>query len=245
MKTPRELFIEKYRHCESDLDHVAERLTRHWGSSVSNETRDAEDIMCWLVTPFKWRNYWYGLGTVWIAIGLLHALTLYQFSPPTPNQNAEWSGDLDLIMHHYATTHADELEWMDELHSIPSTPVHQQVPRSDKTPGPQGGLNNRSREERAFSWGSIPIQEHKRPLECGGLTPLWIPEGYPTSFLISPACVLSKLANLRNPPTRTGGVRGSDLEFDMVFGSADRIQSGVKPPHSRGPLSNVDRFGIC
>jgi len=245
MKTPRELFIEKYRHRESDLDDVAGRLTKQWGHSIGNETRDAESIMCWLAGVLSWRNYWYGLGTVWMVIGLLHALTMYQSSPPTSNQDVEWSGDLDLILHHYAAAQYDDLEWMNDFHVVPNAPVEQQVPRSDAAPGPQGWFDIRSRKGRAFPWSPIPNEARKRHLECGGSTPLWIRQGDPTEHSSTFTIPLLKISSTHRASRESGGVRGGGLECCMVLGFADRIQSGVEPPHSRVGLAYLGGFGVC
>jgi hypothetical protein len=167
MKTPRELFIEKHRHRESDLNDVATRLSRQWRDSVDTETRGKEGLMRSLATIFCWRNYWYGVGAVWMVIGFLHALTMYQSSTPTSNQGLEWSGDLDLILHHYAAAQHDDLEWMDDFYVVPNAPVEQQVPRSDAAPGPQGWLDIQSRKGRAFPWSPIPNETRKRTPEWG------------------------------------------------------------------------------
>jgi hypothetical protein len=137
------------------------------------------------------------------------------------------------------------LEWMDDFHVVPNAPVEQQVPRSDAAPGPQGWLDFRSRKGRAFPWSPIPNEARKRHLECGGSTPLWIRQGYPTEHSSTFTIPLLKISNFHCASKQSGGVRGGGLECCVVLGFADRIQSGVEPPHSRVGLAYLGGFGVC
>ena len=153
-------------------------------------------------------------------------------------------GALDLILHHYAAAQHDDLEWMDDFQVVPNAPVEQQVPRSDAAPGPQGWLDIRSRKGRAFPWSPIPNEKRKRHLECGGSTPLWIRQGYPTEHPSTCTVPWLQISNFHCASKQSGGVRGGGMECCMVPGFADRIQSGVEPPHSRMGLAFLSGFGI-
>jgi hypothetical protein len=117
--------------------------------------------------------------------------------------------------------------------------------RSDAAPGPQGWLDFRSRKGRAFPWSPIPNEARKRHLECGGSTPLWIRQGYPTEHSSTFTIPLLKISNFHCASKQSGGVRGGGLECCVVLGFADRIQSGVEPPHSRVGLAYLGGFGVC